>query len=148
MSLIPEFFRRAIQAIDQSYYVVYDPNFRTFDIMKDIKEQVRRKDGSYEWMKTSLLLAFFKYPNDQALSELRRRKRLGISLNLIEHPRRYEQWVRRINAENRAKKSEIAADMLIEGFKKIHKHRTSKTLDYGGIHDKGADKNSNEKFDK
>lgn len=133
MSLIPTFFLRELKIIDPTYYVVYNPEIRTFDIMQDIKELVRRKDGSYTWAKTSLLLAFFKHPNDQALTELRRRKRLGINLNLIEHPRRYETWVKRINAENRAKKSIIGVEMIAEGYRRIHKHRTSKTVDYGGI---------------
>ena len=143
MSLIPEFFRRAIKVIDPSYRVIYDPVLRTFDIMKDIKERVRRKDGSYEWNKTSLLLAFFNHPNDQALTELRRRKHLGIHLNLIEHPNKYMEWCKRINAENRAKKSIIGVDMIAEGYKKIHQHNTSKMFDFGGIRDKSSDKNSN-----
>lgn len=143
MPLIPEFFKRELRIIDPSYRVVYDSVSRTFDIMKDIKELTRRKDGSYELTKTSLLLAFFKNPNDKALTRLRERKQLGIRLNLIEHPKRYEAWCRRINVEAKAMKSRLATDMLIEGFKKIHKHRTSKTLDYGGIRDKSTDKDSN-----
>jgi len=147
MPLIPEFFKRAIRIIDPSYYVIFDSGSRTFDIMKDIKEKSRRKDGSYEWTKTSLLLAFFKNPNDKALTRLRERKWLGRRLSLIEHPKRYMEWCKRINAEAKAMKSKLAADMLIEGFKKIHKHRTSKTVDYGGVYDESRDKSSHEKFD-
>ncbi len=144
MSLIPNFFLRELKIIDPTYYVVYDPEIRTFDIMQDIKERVRRKDGSYEWTITSLLLDFFNHPNDEALTRLRWRKRLGIRLNLIEHPKRHMAWIKRINAENKARKSKLAIDMIAEGYKKIHQHNTSMTLDYGGgIHDKGSDKNSN-----
>lgn len=143
---IPAFFLKELKWIDPTYFVIFDSSSRTFDIMKDIKELTKRKDGSYELTKTSLLLAFFKQPNDKALTRLRERKQLGIRLNLIEHPKRYEAWIKRINAEARAMKERQGLELILEGYRQLRKHNTSKTVDYGGVYDKSADKNSSPKL--
>lgn len=121
---IPEWWKKDLKRLDPNYTTVYNPEYDVFEIKS---REAIRKGNVPKWLVFNL--AIFKELNEEALTNLRYRKWLG---------RKYTttaeriKWIKEMNEEAKAKRREIALEMIAEGFIRIHNFGRKKYFDFGG----------------
>jgi hypothetical protein len=131
----PEWFLKEIVMIDPTYYVVYNDEFDYYQVMKEIRVFDVGPDGKMEKQDRTSALATFRYANDRALDDLRRRKKFSLQFNRAsteDDDNAYLNWIAEQNRENNAKAREYSIEMRAEGYMKMHKARTSATFNMPG----------------
>lgn len=117
--VIPEFFKRDLRTIDKQYYPEWDSTYNYWTIKHDVPIVVRQKDGSYIKRIVKVNRAVFRYLNDHALDNLRKRKRVGIEFERMHNPNKYLEYINSLNEEAKAKKKKLGVEMVVAGGMKI-----------------------------
>ena len=77
-------------------------------------------------------MAVFFRLNDDALLNLRQRKYMGLKHHRANREDDYLNWIIAQNREAKAKKRQIALEMMAEGAMRAHKYMNSHQVDMGG----------------
>jgi hypothetical protein len=122
-------YLRSLAAIDRSWYLTFDDSDGTYSVVKDVSVKVPLEGGRMGIVHGPRTIAVFTgEPIEVHLDELRKRKRWGEQMNIVENPLNELRYYQQLNAEAKAKKKELAIDMISEGFMKMHKMATSQTF--------------------
>jgi hypothetical protein len=122
-------FLKSLALIDRSWRVVPDESDNTYSIVKDVSVKIPIEGGKVGIVHGPRTVAVFQgEPIDAHLDELRRRKRWGEEMKIVENPMNELKYYKRLNDEAKAKKKELALDMMTAGFMKMHKMATSQTF--------------------
>jgi len=116
---IPKWWTRELRIIDPKYRAIWNDRYRYYHIQY-FNGPLKR------WTN----IGTYRYLNDNALEDMRRRKRLGLKLR--GDPEVYMRWMREQENESKRKEKEIAEDMITEGYMKIHEVGRKQTFDMGG----------------
>jgi hypothetical protein len=146
---VPKWFLRELKIIDPTYFVTWNDEYQYFEIRKKMNmekivevpgKEILSGEELHGLRRPQLLkitmrnptVAVFKILNDQALIDMRKRKYIGLKFQRNNDPLAYLKWIMAQNKEAKAKKEEIAHEMITDGIMKMHKLETSKTFDMGG----------------
>jgi len=110
---LPKWFERELEIIDSTYYVVFNREYQYYEIKKEMNVI---KDGELVIVKPTL--AVFRRLNDRALENLRERKHTG--RKYARDPMLYLKYLNNLNKEAKAKKKELAMEIMAEGYIRIH----------------------------
>ena len=112
-------FLRELRCIDPRYYPEYSPDDGYWLIICPIKDQFGERGeikGRYHRL------------NDSALTDMRRRKRVGVKLN--GDMKKYVKWLKADQAREQRRLITEAQEMQAEGFVRIHNWETDKRPHY------------------
>ena len=109
----PNWFTKELKIIDDTYYVVFNKRYEYYEIKKEMNVI---KDGRLVVVKPTL--AVFRRLNDRALNNLRERKYTGRKFSA--DPMKYLSYLNSLNKEAKAKKRELALEMMSHGYMAIH----------------------------
>lgn len=118
MSYVPKWFSRELKMIDPSYYVQFNDHYGYFEIKKRVHYYVMDGWGRSEERLEAPSLATFKLLNDAALTNLRKRKLVGLKFK--GSTKAYLKYLRSLNQESKRKGKALAREMMAEGFMRIH----------------------------
>ena len=124
---IPEWWMRELKDIDPTYYPVYNQEYDYFSIMKKIV-YLREENGKLERTEVETPLATFRYLNDSALANLRKRKAIGREFERESNPDAYINWVMSEALAAKRQAKELALDMKAEGYMRMHRYLTTTTV--------------------
>lgn len=126
---VPKQWLKSLQVIDPSWRIECDESDGTYMVVKDVRVQIPLEDGKVAVVHGPRIVAVFRGDLCEAnLDELRARKRLGEQMKIVEDPMNEIRYYHRLNQEAKEKRSQLALDMVTEGFMKAHKMATSQTF--------------------
>jgi len=128
---IPKWFTSELASIDPKYFIEYNDAYNYYEIKHHVEYCVVDDWGRVEKRSVNPTVAVFQHLNDAALTDIRRRKKIGemfARLSDKDSAKAYRKWIVNQNAEAKRKAQELADEMMTKGFMKIHKLQTSKTF--------------------
>jgi hypothetical protein len=112
-----------LEIIDKSYFPAWNEKGGYWEIKKKMHEYYTNKKLIAEVKDPTI--GVFKELNNNALDNLRQRKKLS-----IQYPgASYFKWIMDQAKESKAKKSALAVEMATEGMMRIHSQGKSKQFD-------------------
>ena len=132
----PAGFLKQLDCIDPTYFVYFNEEYGYWEIKKKmdfdrkIDEDAARNRQIRARAKDPTVGVFFRL-NDDALLDLRKRKYLGLKHHRANREDDYLNWIISQNREAKAKKRQMALEMMAEGMMKMHRMETSHTVVYG-----------------
>jgi hypothetical protein len=125
--IVPTWFKKELAIIDPHYKVEFNDRYQYFTVFM-LKEYVVENENGARKVSRYVPLATYRSLNDTALTDLRRRKQIGLRFQRTYAPEAYLDWIRAMGRESREKEQELALEMKTEGYMKIHRHETSHTV--------------------
>jgi len=125
MKSIPAWFKRELKIIDPEFYVVYDEEGDVFDVHK----KCILGTGKNKYVE-DCVVAYFTIPNSAALDSMRRRKQLGIELDVERNPERHRKWLFYQQMKTKKAKEEEAIEQITEGLMEIDKYAKRKKVTF------------------
>ena len=126
---VPKQWLKALSIIDPSWRVECDESDGTYMVVKDVSVKIPMEDGKMAIVHGPRTVAVFRGElGETHLDELRARKKLGEQMKIVENPVNELRYYANLQKEAKAKKHELALDMMTEGFMKMHKLATSQTF--------------------
>lgn len=155
MALVPSWFERELACIDPSYFVVWNDLYRYYEIKRkmDFKRTVEIEGGATsdgrghgvvtedKIIKIAMhnpTVAVFKILNDAALTDLRQRKYMGLKFHRAYRDDEFLKWIARENREAKAKKEELARELIATGFMEMHRLERRHTVNGSTQHDESG----------
>jgi hypothetical protein len=132
MRAIPNWFKRELRNIDPRLEIEYDQHYNFFNIYITVDLYLYDK-GKKIHIRERLLKACFRDLNEKAMSELRERHWIAQRFNARGDGKAYLRQIQSNNREAKKKQKKLAADMIVEGMKKIYESGTKQTYDMGGV---------------
>jgi len=118
---VPKWWRKELSFIDPRYRVIWNKHYRYYNVQYFNRHPLVRR-----WTN----IAVYRYLNDQALDDMRKRKRMGLKCkgDLNQHMK----WIKEQEREAKRKEGEIAQEMMTEGYMKMHEVGRKKSFNIGG----------------
>lgn len=136
----PAWFVKELAVVDSTYFLWFNEEYdywevkKKMDFNRKIDEDVA-KNIQLRARAKNPTVAVFRRLNDDAILEMRKRKYLGLKHHRAYRDDDYINWIISQNREAKAKKKELADEMIADGAMRWHKARTSHRVDYGGTND-------------
>jgi len=121
--IAPKFFLRELDDIDKSYFPEWNEKNEYWEIKKRMNVNYIKR--GYLISVVNPTIAVYRYLNDNALNDIRRRKKLSERFP----GSTYLEWIMSQAKEAKKKKMEIAVEIATEGFMKIFQQGKSKQFD-------------------
>lgn len=128
---VPEWFKKELEVIDPRYFVIYNDKFDYYQV-KHRFEYVVVVDGRLNKREGEAALATYTHLNDSAVTDMRRRKQIGLKFQRTYNPNAYLQWIKAMNREANQKAHRLALEMTAEGLMKIYNFDRVKQYDMMG----------------
>ena len=122
---IPGYVLRDLEIIDPAYYFEWDARSEGWFVRRKL---VIDRHGLFI---RNPRVGYYK-DLDEAILDLKIRKREGVRLNLDRNPSAYLDEIKRRNKEAKERRIRENREFMAEGFMFAHKLSTSKTFDMGG----------------
>ena len=136
--VVPEWFKKELEVIDPRYFVVYNPDYNYFQVRHRF-EYVVVTNGGLNKREGEAALATYTHLNDSAITDMRRRKQIGLKFQRTYNPNAYLQWIKAMNREAQQKAHRLALEMAAEGFMKIYQSQTTQAFDIGASYEKAKE---------
>ncbi len=124
MAVVPRCFKRDLRVLDPSYFVRYNSEYQYYEIKRKMSVNRTDKDNGLRVKIKDPTVAVFHHLNDSAIQNMQERKFLGRKYD----GEKYLKWIKNRNKESRAKKKQIAREMVAEGFMEEHKFQRKKSF--------------------
>ena len=124
MATVNKCFKRDLKVLDPSYFVRYNNEYQYYEIKKKMDVKRTDKDKGIKVRIKDPTVAVFHHLNDSAIQNMQERKFLGRKYD----GEKYLNWIKSRNKESRAKKKQIAREMVAEGFMEEHKFQRKKSF--------------------
>ena len=124
MATVNKCFKRDLRVLDPNYFVRYNSEYQYYEIKKKMDVLRTDKDNGVRVKIKDPTVAVFHHLNDSAIQNMKERKFLGRKYE----GEKYIQWIARRNKESRAKKKQIAREMVAEGFMEEYKFQRKKSV--------------------
>lgn len=127
----PAWFLKELALIDPEVYLVWNPEFRYWQFMKDLKIIQFANDGRARHIVEAHCRAVETHLDERALAPLRYRRWLGQRYlrDLPEgvYTAEYLRWIKAEESAAKKKAEELAIDQMTAGFMKMHRLATTRT---------------------
>jgi hypothetical protein len=136
----PAWFVKELAVVDPTYFLYYNEQYSYWEIKKrmdfnrKIDENVA-KNRELRARAKNPTVAVFSRLNDDAILDLRKRKYMGLKHHRANREDDYLNWIISQNREAKAKKRQIALEMMAEGAMRAYKYMNSHQVDLGGSND-------------
>jgi hypothetical protein len=123
---LPEWFVRELARLDRNLYLSWNIDSQCWEIWKDLEVYTFDEKGKKRHQVIPFCRAVFERLDQSALDNLNMRRKLGE--RLMDRPGAYLRYLKEDERRAKAKEKELALDMQVEGFMKMHRLNTSKTF--------------------
>jgi len=139
---VPKGFLRSLKVIDQTYRVSPTEDGDGWFIIKDIDMTLKAdggksliipgKDIKVLRVRGPMPLLWIPGFGEQWLEKLRQMKAKGLELGIFDNPVNELAYYQKLKRDAKAKKAELAVDMISEGLMEAHRLERKKSWSYGG----------------
>jgi len=139
---VPKGFAKALARIDKTYRVSPTDDGDGYFIIKDIDLSIKENDGKTlpiigRDLKTlrvrgPMPILWISGFDEQWLEVLRAMKLKGLELGIFDNPLAELAYYQKLKREAKAKKEELAVDMVSEGLMEADRLSRKKSFSYGG----------------
>ncbi len=124
MATVNKCFKRDLQVLDPNYFIRYNSEYQYYEIKRKMSVNRTDKDNGIRVKIKDPTVAVFHHLNDSAIQNMQERKFLGRKYD----GEKYLKWIKDRNKESRAKKKQIAREMVAEGFMEEYKFQRKKSF--------------------
>jgi hypothetical protein len=139
---VPKGFLKALAIIDCTYRAEECPDHDGYFIIKDIDMSLKADGGKslsipggdIKVLRVRGPMPVLWIPDfgEQWLEVLRAMKLKGIELGIFDNPVNELAYYQKLKKDAKAKKAELAVDMISEGLMEAHRLERKKSFSYGG----------------
>ena len=138
--IIPKWFKKELSIIDKTYRCEDTPDHDGYFIVKDL-DLTLRADGGKSLsvpdpkllrVRGPLVVLWIPSLDEQCLEKLRAMKAKGLELGIFDNPVNELAYYQKLKRDAKAKKAELAVDMISEGLMEAHRLERKKSWSYGG----------------
>lgn len=115
---IPEWFKRDLKNLDPTYFIAYNDHYNYFEIKKRFHYYVKDSWGRIEERLETPNLATFKHLNEDAMTNLRKRKRMGEKFE--GDTAKYIRYIQSLHRESKKKARQLRLEMMAEAFIRMY----------------------------
>jgi hypothetical protein len=138
----PKWFVKALKTIDSTYRIEDTEDHDGYFIIKDIDLTLKAdggkslvipgKDIKFLRVRGPMPVLWISDFGEQWLEVLRAMKLKGIELGIFDNPVNELAYYQKLKKDAKAKKAELAVDMISEGLMEAHRLSRKKSFSYGG----------------
>lgn len=139
---VPKWFLKALAIIDPTYKIQDTDDHDGYFVIKDLDLTLKADGGrsliipgndiKFLRVRGPMPILWISGFDEQWLDVLRAMKQKGLELGIFDNPVNELAYYQKLKKDAKAKKAEMATEMISEGLMEVHRLERKKSFSYGG----------------